>query len=159
MRLDARTRELSVDSVSGSIEMTGSADEASFETVSGNIRVRGKGGEFAFETVSGDIDAELDGYREMKGGTVSGDIGLRGKASANGRIEVETMSGDVRVDLPSDIGADLHAETFSGGLRSDFGTVNTPEHGPGRSLETRIGTGDGRIRLETFSGDIDIRKQ
>lgn len=159
VRLDSRARELSVDSVSGSIEMTGSADEAKFESVSGNVRVRASGGEFKFETVSGDVDAELQGYREMTGGTVSGGVRLRGTPAARARIEIETMSGDVRVELPADLAASLRAETFSGRLRSDFGSIKTPEHGPGRSLDTVLGNGDGRISLETFSGDIEIRKQ
>lgn len=158
VRLDSRARELSVDSVSGSIEMTGSADDAKFESVSGSVRVRASGGEFKFDTVSGGIDAELQDYREMTGGTVSGSIRLRGTPSTSGRIEIETMSGDVRVELPANVAGSLHAETFSGSLRSDFGKVDEPEHGPGRSLDAVIGSGGGRYRLETFSGDIEIRK-
>ena len=50
------------------------------------------------------------------------------------------------------------AETFSGRIRSDFGTVEEPEHGPGRSLDATIGDGNTRVNIETFSGDITIRR-
>lgn len=159
VRLDSRSRAVSVDSVSGSIEMTGSADEGTFESVSGNIRLRASGNEFSFDTVSGDVDAEVQQYREIKAGTVSGSVSVRGKADSKARVEIETMSGDVRLELPTDLSGRLQAETFSGRLRSDFGTVNEPSRGPGRSLDTVIGTGDARITLETFSGDIEVRRQ
>jgi DUF4097 and DUF4098 domain-containing protein YvlB len=69
------------------------------------------------------------------------------------------MSGDVRLYLPADASARLNASTFSGSIRSDFGTVREPEHGPGSSLDATAGSGSGQVKLETFSGDIDIRKE
>ena len=159
VRLEAQVRELSVDSVSGNVDMNGSADHAKFESVSGDLRLRAGGGEFKFETVSGDIDAELASYREITGGTVSGDMRLRGTPSHDARVEIETMSGDVSINLPADVSGRLHAETFSGSLETDFGKTDEPDHGPGRSLDVTVGNGSGSYHLETFSGDIQIRKQ
>jgi DUF4097 and DUF4098 domain-containing protein YvlB len=159
LHLDSGAKELELDSVSGDIDISGSAERAHIETVSGNIRARGLSGAVKFETVSGDIDAENGGYREITAGTVSGDITLRGKPDASARIDVETMSGDVHLYLPVDASARLNASTFSGRIRSDFGTVSEPDHGPGSSLETTAGGGGGQVKLETFSGDIDIRKE
>jgi len=159
LRLDSDAKEVEVDSVSGNIDLTGKAERGHLETVSGNVRARGLGGQIKFETVSGDIDAENGNYREINAGTVSGDINLRGKPSNDARVEVETMSGDVHLYLPSDISAHLRASTFSGSIRSDFGKVREEEHGPGSSLDAALGNGDSRVRLETFSGDIEIRRQ
>ena len=159
VRLESDAKEVEVDSVSGNIDLTGKAERGHLETVSGNIRARGLGGILKFETVSGDVDAENGDYRELSAGTVSGDINLRGKPSKDARIDVETMSGDVHLYLPTDASARLNASTFSGRIRSDFGTVSEPEHGPGSSLETTAGSGSGQVKLETFSGDIDIRKE
>lgn len=159
VRLEAQVRELSVDSVSGNVDMSGSAEHAKFESVSGDLRVRAGGGEFKFETVSGDVDAELSSYREITGGTVSGDMRLRGTPSRDARVEIETMSGDVSLDLPADVSGRLHAETFSGSLDTDLGKTAEPDHGPGRSLDVTVGDGSGSYQLETFSGDIQIRKQ
>ena len=159
LHLDSGAKEVELDSVSGDIDVTGVADRAHVETVSGNIRARGLGGQVKFETVSGDIDAENGGYREINAGTVSGDVNLRGKPDAGARVDVETMSGDVHLYLPADVSARLNASSFSGRIRSDFGSVTEPEHGPGSSLEATAGSGGGQVKLETFSGDIDIRKQ
>jgi DUF4097 and DUF4098 domain-containing protein YvlB len=158
LRLDSDAKEVDVDSVSGNVELTGKAERGHLETVSGNIRARGLGGQIKYETVSGDIDAENGDYREINAGTVSGDINLRGKPTKDARIEVETMSGDVHLYLPADIAARIHATTFSGSIRSDFGKVKEEEHGPGSSLDAQLGN-DGRVNLQTFSGDIEVRRQ
>jgi DUF4097 and DUF4098 domain-containing protein YvlB len=159
LRLDTDAKEVEIDSVSGNIDLTGKAERGHLETVSGNVRARGLGGQVKFETVSGDIDAENGDYREISAGTVSGDINLRGKPSKDARIDVETMSGDVHLYLPSDLSAHLSATTFSGTIRSDFGKVREEDHGPGSSLDATVGDGNSRVNLQTFSGDIEVRRQ
>jgi DUF4097 and DUF4098 domain-containing protein YvlB len=159
LRLDSDAKEVEVDSVSGNIELTGKAERGHLETVSGNVRARGLGGQIKFETVSGDVDAENGDYREISAGTVSGNINLRGKPSKDARVDVESMSGDVHLYLPADVSAHLRASTFSGSIRSDFGTVKDEDHGPGSSLDASVGGGDARVNVETFSGDLEIRRQ
>jgi DUF4097 and DUF4098 domain-containing protein YvlB len=159
VRLDSDAKEVEIDSVSGNIDLTGKAERGHLETVSGNIRARGLGGTLKFETVSGDVDAENGDYRELSAGTVSGDINLRGKPTKDARVDVETMSGDVHLYVPPDLSAHLRATTFSGSIRSDFGTVKEEDHGPGSSLDATAGAGDARVNLQTFSGDIEVRRQ
>jgi hypothetical protein len=159
LRLDSDAKEVEIDSVSGNIDLTGKAERGHLETVSGNVRARGLGGQIKLETVSGDVDAENGDYREISAGTVSGDINLRGKPSKDARVDIETMSGDVHLYLPSDVSAHLRATTFSGSIRSDFGKVKEEERGPGSSLDATIGANDARVTLQTFSGDIEVRRQ
>lgn len=158
-RLDSGAKEVELDSVSGDIDIAGKSTRAHVETVSGNIRARGLGGQIKFETVSGDVDAENASYGEINAGTVSGDIELRGAPADGARIDVETMSGDLRLRLPASASTRIKASTFSGSIRSDFGQVTEPEHGPGSSLDTTVGTGAGQVKIETFSGDVDIRRE
>ena len=42
---------------------------------------------------------------------------------------------------------------------SDFGKVHEEERGPGSSLDATVGAGDGRVTLQTFSGDVEVRRQ
>ncbi|MEO7326196.1 MAG: DUF4097 family beta strand repeat-containing protein [Dokdonella sp.] len=156
--LDSGAKEVELGSVSGNVDLVGSSTRTHVETVSGNIHAHGLNGQIKLETVSGDIDAENSGYRDINAGTVSGDITLRGKPDSGVRVDVETMSGDVHLFLPGDASARLRASSFSGSIRSDFGAVKEPEHGPGSSLEATNGSGDGQVKIETFSGDIEIRK-
>jgi DUF4097 and DUF4098 domain-containing protein YvlB len=159
LRLDSGANEVEINSVSGNVDLTGKGDRGHVETVSGDVRVRGLGGQIKLETVSGDIDAENGNYREISAGTVSGDMNLRGTPAKDARVDVETMSGDVHLYLPSDVSARLRATTFSGSIRSDFGKVKEEDRGPGSSLDASVGNGDARVTLQTFSGDIELRRQ
>ncbi len=160
VRIDSNVQELQVGSVSGSIELTGKADRVEADTVSGEINVRAEAQRLTLETVSGRINVETVRFDEINASSVSGDISVRGAPTGStARLSSETMSGSVRVRLPGELSARIEAETFSGRIRTDFGTVKEPEYGPGRSLSTTVGSGESRLDIETFSGDIDIRRE
>ena len=158
-RIHAQVPSLDVDSVSGGIEFSGHAGQASLQTVSGEILAPSLGSKVSLQTISGRIQAGGGPWRKLSLSTVSGDVQLAGGLASGGNIDVDSMSGDVQLRLPADTSANLHASSFSGDLRSDFGTPTQPEHGPGSSLDARLGGGNGKIRIETFSGDLRVRKQ
>ena len=158
LRLDSGAERVDIDSVSGDIELNGKARKAQLQTVSGNIRTRGLGGEISLETVSGDIDADSSGYGELDVQTVSGDINLRGAPADRANAKIETMSGDVRLTLPDAVSARLRASSFSGRIRSDFAAGSGSSGVGEKRWEAVLGAGAAQIRLETFSGDIEIRK-
>lgn len=158
-RIHARTPQLDIDSVSGGIELSGRVDKASLQTVSGEILAPALGHTARLETISGRIQVGGGPWQALTVSTVSGDVQLSGKLAAGGNIDVDSMSGDVQLRLPADTSAKLHASSFSGDLRSDFGKPIEADRGPGSSLDTSIGAGDGKIHLETFSGDLRVRRQ
>jgi hypothetical protein len=158
-RINARTPSLEVDSVSGGIEQAGHAEHADLQTVSGEILAPALGSEVKLQTISGRIQAAGGPWRKLTLSTVSGDVQLSGALASGGNIGIDSMSGDVQLQLPAATSGDLHASSFSGDLRSDFGSPTRPEHGPGSSLDVHLGDGGGKISVETFSGDLRIRKQ
>jgi DUF4097 and DUF4098 domain-containing protein YvlB len=83
---------------------------------------------------------------------------IRGALSDAGNIDVDSMSGDVTLDLPGGLSAKIDASSFSGDLRSDWGSGAEHEHGPGSELKVTAGGGNGNITVETFSGDLRLRK-
>ncbi len=155
LRGDAERVELS--SVSGDADLEGSSRSVNLESVSGDITARGIGGRISAESVSGRVQLHTNDTDEVTSGTVSGDVIIEIGKLGGGRIKVESMSGDVDLDLPSDSSARIDVESFSGTIRSDFGTVEEEEHGPGSSLKTTLGSGAAQITLESFSGDVEIR--
>jgi hypothetical protein len=159
VRINARAPSLNVDSVSGGIELAGHAEHADLQTVSGGILAPSLGSNAKLQTISGRIQATGGPWQKLALSTVSGDVDITGGLIPQGVLDIDSMSGDVQLQLPANISGTLHASSFSGGLRSDFGTPTEPEHGPGSSLDVRIGDGRGKINIETFSGDLRIRKQ
>ena len=159
VRINARTPSLKVDSISGGIELAGHAEQAELQTVSGDILAPTLGGGAKLETISGRIQASGGPWHKLTLSTVSGDAQLAGALAPDGKLGIDSMSGNVQLQLPAMTSGTLHASSFSGDLRSDFGTPQKPEHGPGSSLDARLGEGRGSINVETFSGDLRIRKQ
>lgn len=155
--------EVEIDSVSGEVKFTASAPSAAprahLQTVSGDIDAKGLGGRVKLETVSGNIGFDSAQVQELETGTVSGDARIRTTLAAHGRMQLESMSGNIRLRLPAALSAHVEASTFSGSIGSDYGKVQDKGHGPGSSLDTRVGDGDAQIHVESFSGDIELRKQ
>jgi DUF4097 and DUF4098 domain-containing protein YvlB len=161
MRLvSVQSPRLRLESVSGDIDFQGRSEDASVETVSGDVSARGVGGRARAETVSGSMRISAGSpFKQFDANSVSGDMEVTGALAPGGRVEIETMSGDVRLNLPAAVSARITAESFSGTLRTDFGTVRKPERGPGTSLDASAGSGDGEISVDSFSGDVTIRKE
>ncbi|MBN8923458.1 MAG: hypothetical protein BGP10_05605 [Rhodanobacter sp. 68-29] len=156
-RINTRTPVLDVESVSGNIELAGHAAQADLQTVSGDILAPVLGEQAKLQTISGRIQASGGPWRQLTLSTVSGDVQLAGGLAPNGRIGIDSMSGNVQLQLPAGSSATVHASSFSGDLRSDFGTTQKSEHGPGSKFDGRLGNGNGSINVETFSGDLRIR--
>jgi DUF4097 and DUF4098 domain-containing protein YvlB len=154
--------EVDVESVSGDVSFAAPKvnpdGRAHLQTVSGNIDAKNLGGRVKLETVSGDIGLDDATVRELETGTVSGDVRLHVTPAAHARLHLESMSGDVRLYVPENISAHVDASTFSGDIHSDFGKARTKDHGPGSSLDAKIGDGDGEIDMQSFSGSLELRK-
>jgi DUF4097 and DUF4098 domain-containing protein YvlB len=161
--LNSAARNIDVDNVSGNVSlesMQGAAVEhAHLQTVSGDIKATGLGGRVKLETVSGRIGFTAPEVNEFNAESVSGSIEATTGLAKSGRLHMETMSGDLHAHLPANVSARIHAESFSGGIKSDFGSVVKAEFGPGSSLDARIGDSDARVEAQSFSGNIELRKQ
>jgi DUF4097 and DUF4098 domain-containing protein YvlB len=148
-----------IDSVSGDLTLTLNSRDAKSESVSGDIVLKGRlDGEVHAETVSGDItiDSRGERLRRLSTGTVSGDADVRVGLADGGDIKSETVSGEIRLRLPKNLSARVSGESFSGDLEAPGAKVRTEEFGPGKTLETRYGSGAGEIRMESFSGDATL---
>ncbi|GGD35902.1 DUF4097 family beta strand repeat-containing protein [Pseudoxanthomonas indica] len=154
-------RSADVNSVSGSLDLVLNSADVEAQTVSGDLKLRGRlNGEVSAETVSGGIELVVNNerLRELTANTVSGSIRVTTGLAQRGEIQMETVSGDVLLILPKDLSAQVRGETFSGDLRATGVTIEK-RRGPGASFQTRYGSGEGDIRIETFSGNAEVRLQ
>ncbi|RAP58454.1 DUF4097 family beta strand repeat-containing protein [Oleiagrimonas sp. MCCC 1A03011] len=158
VRIDADSPKVSVDAVSARVELSGAMQQADIQTVSGDIIAPKVAQRGDLETVSGEIRLHGGPFAKISMNTVSGDVEVDGGLQKDGHIEVDSVSGDVKLRLPATLSAQMRVSTFSGDIRSAFGQVIEKAHGPGSSLNSRIGQGDGNIDVQTFSGDVKIEK-
>jgi len=156
---EASPGRIEIQTVSGEVEFEGSVSRSSVETVSGDITLGGVGGEIEISTVSGDVSLIAEAVERGQFESVSGDMQLDLAVSDNGRLASESMSGDIMLRLPAAQQAGFVVQTYSGDIRSDFGESAKVSKGPGSALKYSEGNNGAVIRLESFSGDIRIRRQ
>lgn len=159
--VDVRAQAGRVDlkSVSGDVRFEGASLRTSAESVSGDIELSGAEGELTVSVVSGDVELRGGSFERGRFEAVSGTLDLVLEIRSGGSVNVQSMSGDVNVALPPDQAVEIRAQTFSGDIRSRFGSPQKPEHGPGTRLEHTAAGGGASLRLESFSGDVEISEQ
>jgi hypothetical protein len=139
--------------------------EIRVENVSGEVEVENMNGPITLQNVSGTVVAS----------TTNGDIeAVLARVAPDKPMSFATFNGDVDVTLPPDAKASLRLKSQEGDVYSDFdlalkaAPVKTEESGKssGRfrvSIErAAVGTingGGGEMKLETFNGNIYIRKK
>ncbi len=151
---------LEATAVSGDIRVeTNGSRDVTLESVSGRVELAGPvSGRLEAESVSGRIRLAPQGTpSSIQASGVSGDIDIQAALAPGGRLSAESLSGSLTVTLPKSTSARLSASSFSGSIRSDVGTVEKEEFGPGSSLKAALGSGDGKIDLESFSGAVRIK--
>ncbi len=169
---------VTVSTVSGDVEVRDASGRVEIGTVSGelrgyklagSIRVRSTSGDLRLEDVDGDVSGKtvsgsitvLGTLGNVEFQSLSGDVRFSGDLRADASFRANTHSGDVRVTLPSNLNANVEVQTFSGSFRTAFPVTIQPGERVGarnRRMYGTIGSGGGRIRLETFSGDVTIEK-
>lgn len=169
-------RRLQANAVSGDVSAAGRTAEASLSTVSGDIRAQvqsqrmalravsgsiqaggGMGGEVTAETVSGSIRLDTAQVQRLAAEAISGNLTVAASGLApGGKVTLQTVSGSIALRLPAKVSAQLAVKTFSGDIQSDAGQVERPRYGPGRSLDTRLGGGDGDISINAHSGNVRV---
>ncbi|ALN90102.1 DUF4097 family beta strand repeat-containing protein [Lysobacter gummosus] len=152
-------RSAEIESVSGDLSLTLNTRKISAQTVSGDLDLRGRlSGEAHLETVSGKVEMAAHESRlsKISGNSVSGDLRISAALADSGEISLETVSGDVNLSMPRSLSAVVRGQSFSGDLSAPDVEVQRPKHGPGSSFEHRYGSGNGRIKIETFSGDASL---
>jgi DUF4097 and DUF4098 domain-containing protein YvlB len=147
---------LAVDAVThnGDVRMNGMAAAAGLVTHNGSVGVGGHGGGLDVETHNGSIIAEVGG-RMIKLHTHNGaiDAALQASGSVDGKIV--THNGSVNLSVGKEVSAQITAGTDNGRINLDA-DLETTMHKK-TFLVARIGTGEGRLEIETHNGSVTIK--
>lgn len=160
IRLEKIDSRVHVNTVSGDVDLKDGKGVVKMVAVSGSLNLSYDAGELSLQTVSGDIDGRLKSFDNLVAEVVSGDVEIRGSLSSEGSLEAESVSGDIELKFLDDIDARISIRTGPGGdIHNDLTNVKPEVVFPGQmKLETTVGNGDGRIRVNTVTGDVRIDK-
>jgi DUF4097 and DUF4098 domain-containing protein YvlB len=175
VRVEGTRSEVSVETVGGDVSVEGGAGLVSVRSIQGEITVRGTRGrveamsvneEVSLTAITGDIYVETTNgdvtIRETRSSaaratTVNGDVVYEGSIEEDGRYVFSTHNGDVSVTIPDNAGATVSVSTYHGEFESEF-PVRLTGTTRDRQFTFTLGSGSARIELESFNGEIQLRR-
>lgn len=158
IEIEDATSDIQAESISGRIEIGGDADSISAESVSGRIELYGVKNRVQAESISGRIEVQGKNVEELELETISGRVSFMGNLTDDAEVDVSALSGSVTLDIGRPIEGTYDLRTGSGSINCSFGPEipQGQRRGPGRSVRFEYGDGGADIRVETFSGSINI---
>ena len=144
-------RELELDSVSGSVTLSGgSYEKLDFDSTSGDLTMMGAAvGELSADTTSGSLTLDGD-FTQVEFDSTSGSMELTASALPQD-ISCDTVSGSCTLTLPENSGFSASLDSVSGSLTVDGFTGSL--HGD----EFVYGQGGPAYEFDSVSGDVRIR--
>ena len=168
------TGSLNIDSGSGEVRVTTVSGDLSIDTGSGNVGFSNATGDrIHVDTGSGDVTGTTMKATDLSVDTGSGNIELHGVSATSlsldtgsGDVEVDlltdtddisvdTGSGNVTIEVPANFGSAIDIETSSGDVDTDL-AIQVTRRSQER-LVGRVGDGQGRLYVETGSGNVTLR--
>lgn len=150
------TAPATVRTVSGEVTLEGLSADVEAQSVSGDLAAYALRGALRFETVSGELTVVDGAGPSVRAKTVSGEMTLDLEPTSAGDVRLDSVSGDVVVRLPEATGADVEVRSMSGQLSSGFAGLRESRSPGSRRMDGRIGSGGGRVRVRTVSGDVAV---
>ena len=152
-------RELNIESMDGSVKVLAGAPWMRVKTATGEIDVRGGGEDVGLSSVGGTVRVSGGRYERGKFETVTGDIVYEADIGFKGSIDLTTHSGRVDLRVPPPPNLELDATTVTGTIENSI-TSRRPlvgREGRGMELAFSSGTGDTRVVVRSFKGNVVVR--
>jgi DUF4097 and DUF4098 domain-containing protein YvlB len=149
---------LKLESVEGEVVIDGARGRVQASTVNRGIRVTDVVGDLDLETVNGPIIVQKVQASNVDASTVNGRIVYDGTIRDGGDYALATHNGAIWVVVPNGTNASVSVSTFNGELDTTFDLPNMERPSQRRTYNFVLGNGKARLDLETFGGDINLRR-
>lgn len=148
---------LKLESVEGDITIDRARGRISANTVNRGIRITNAVGDVEAETVNGPIILQDVQASNVDLATVNGRIVYDGSIRPNGDYAITSHNGGIWVVVPDKTGVTVTVSTFNGELDSSL-PIQLREASSKKRYSFVLGSGGARLDLESFGGDIHLRK-
>jgi DUF4097 and DUF4098 domain-containing protein YvlB len=149
---------LKLESVEGDVIVSGARGRVQASTVNRGVQVRDVVGDLDLETVNGPIIMQKVQATSVDASTVNGRIVYDGTLRDGGDYALATHNGQIWLVVPGGTNASISVSTFNGELDTTFEIPRFESDARRRSYNFVLGNGKARIDLETFGGDINLRR-
>jgi DUF4097 and DUF4098 domain-containing protein YvlB len=154
------TGTATVESIDGNIRIEGGKARIQANSTDGDIEVTKASGELALESIDGAIRLTDVTASALEAMSVDGDITFGGTFQSNGRYRFTTHDGDVLLFLPENTSATfvVRRNDPSEKLDSTLPLKAAAGGQRGRRMTYTLGGGSAQVEIESFEGDVRIRK-
>jgi DUF4097 and DUF4098 domain-containing protein YvlB len=149
---------ITLHSIQGSVTLADASGRIEVNSVNEDVQVSNVTGELKVETTNGEVTLTGIKSSSVDAGTINGDVTYEGTVTDGGSYSFGSHNGDIAVSVPEGANVTITAATANGDIDPSFPLPMTP--GPtGRHRKTfKIGSGSARMELESFQGDIKMRR-
>jgi DUF4097 and DUF4098 domain-containing protein YvlB len=134
---------------SGRIEVTSVNEDVSLSNISGEIKV---------ETTNGELTLLGIQSSSVEAATINGDVTYDGNIADAGSYSFNSHNGDITVTIPERANVTITGATANGEIDASFSVPVTTTPRQGRRWTFKLGTGSARLEVESFQGDIRLRR-
>lgn len=149
---------IEAESINGSVDIDVAAPWVHARTGQGHLLIRGTPQDVDAATIGGTLDVASPAILRGRFTSVSGDIHYAGQPAWGGIFEFSNHSGAVDFLLPRATSARLELSSVVGLIENGFDRIRPVAAGP-HSLRINLGRGDAQITARTFKGVIRLRPE
>jgi len=146
--------------IEGAIEVEGARGKITISSVNEDVKVTGGTGDIAADTTNGSITLAHVQSSSVEITTVNGDVSYEGALADKGHYSFSTHNGDITMTVPATANATFNVRTYSGEFATSL-TVKGPDTSTvrrGKRVSYTLGNGSAEVEMESFGGDIRLRR-
>jgi hypothetical protein len=150
-------RELNIESMDGTVTVNGAPTWMRAKTATGDVTIRGSCTDLGITTVSGTITIREGSFERSRVESVTGNVTFGAGVARAGTLLIDTHAGTIDLQIGK-ASLDIDATTITGSITNSVTTRRpTPgRDGRGEELTLSLGTGEARVTLRSFKGNIRL---
>jgi DUF4097 and DUF4098 domain-containing protein YvlB len=146
-------------SIEGEIVVEGARGKVSVSSVNEGIKISDTSGEITADSVNGAISMTRMDSKSVEASTVNGDISYEGTLPDGGHYTLSSHNGDLLLGVPENASATFTVRTYNGEFSTDLALQGKQEEiQRGKKVTLTLGRGSADVNLESFGGEIRVRK-
>jgi hypothetical protein len=148
---------ITLSSIQGSVTLADASGRIELTSVNEDIDVDNVTGEIKIEATNGEVTMTKIRSSSVEAATINGDVVYDGTINDGGSYSFTSHNGDITATIPERANVSITAATANGDLDASFTLPLTSTHGR-RRWTFKLGTGSARLEVESFQGDIQLRR-
>jgi DUF4097 and DUF4098 domain-containing protein YvlB len=148
---------ITLHSIQGSVALADATGRIEVNSVNESVELTNVSGQIKAETTNGDMTLTGIKSASVEASTINGEVAYEGTVSDGGTYSFNSHNGDITVSIPEGVNVTLSVATANGDIDPSFPLPLTATAGKHR-YTFKLGSGSARMEVESFQGNIQLRR-